>query len=175
MTGDNAHKCVFEIACLGDRVLPCVYKDDGCARTKACPGCLLCHIAAGVTPIRPRRGGLRDAGIRSGRYVARHDEIPTGRTIRDLLDGATRAEIVNLCGGNVVRVLRTLDEYVAIDAGGDSVTVPLDTVLIYEPWLMDRGSVLFDSPRGRLKLCTELDILRVDGRPDVQVRVPGGI
>jgi len=167
----DSHECVFESTCLGDCVLPCVYRDDGCTSTKACPGCPLC-----VTPIRPKRGGLRDAGISSGRYVVRHDENPTGMTIRDLLDGALRAEIVNLLGGNVVRVLRVLDEYVAIDAGGDSVTVPLDTVLIHEPWLMDRGSILFDSARrGRLKLCTELDILRVADRPDVQIRVPGGM
>lgn len=125
--------------------------------------------------IRPKKGGLRDLHIRSGRYVVEHDEIPTDMTIRDLLDGAAHAEILNLHGGNVVRVLQVLDEYVSIDAGGDKITVPLDTVLIYEPWLMDRGSILFDSNRGRLKLCTELDLLRVAGRPDMSIKVPGGM
>lgn len=125
---------------------------------------------AKVIPIRPKKG-LRDLGVQSGRYTVKHDEIPTDKTIRDLLDGALDAEIVNPLGGNVVRVLHVLDEYVSIDAGGDKITVPLDTPLIYEPWFMDRGSILFDSNRGRLKLCTELDILRVAGRPDVQIQV----
>lgn len=35
------------------------------------------------------------------------------------------------------------------------------TPIIYDPWVFDRGNILIDHPsRGRIKLCTEMDILR---------------
>jgi hypothetical protein len=89
--------------------------------------------------------------------------------IRDLLGGATRAEIINLLGGNVVRILTVDGNNVTIDAGGDKITVPLDTRLTYVPWVLDRGNITFTCARGTLKFCTEADILRIEGRADASI------
>ena len=41
------HEHIFEIACLGDGVLPCVEKDSGCIKTRKCSGCLLWRYGKG--------------------------------------------------------------------------------------------------------------------------------
>ena len=92
------------------------------------------------------------------------------KTIRDLLGGAARAEIINLLGGNVVRILTVMGDQVEIDAISQKVVVPLDTEITFKPWFMDRGNLLFSCPGvGQAKFCTEADILRVEGRKDQSI------
>ena len=44
----------------------------------------------------------------------------------------------------------------------ETIDVPVDTEITYEPWDMDRGSLTFVHPTmGKLKICTEADILEV--------------
>lgn len=78
-------------------------------------------------------------------------------TIRNLMNGHTSAEIICLFRQVVVRRLTCVDDDVIVDALTDKVTVPLDTQLVYEPWFIDRGSILFN---GDMKLCTEGDLIR---------------
>lgn len=71
--------------------------------------------------------------------------------------------------GIVVRRLHFLTTgEVEIDAcdGSPPLRFPISTPVRYEPWFMDRGSLLFPGPDGRdLKLCTEFDVLVYeDGR-----------
>lgn len=82
-------------------------------------------------------------------------------TMRNVMNGAPEAFVVNPLNGATVRHLTVIGDDLHILAGSDEIIVPLDTPLIYEPWMFDRGSLLFDSDRGRLKFCTELDILRL--------------
>ena len=82
------------------------------------------------------------------------------RNFRDLMGDAKVASIKNLLDGEVVRKLMVEGENVVVDALIDKVVVPLDTVVIYDPWFMDRGSLLFAMPGGELgKICTERDVL----------------
>lgn len=77
-------------------------------------------------------------------------------TIRHLMNGASSVEIVCRIKGTVVRRLTSDGNDVIVDAITEQVTVPLDTRIVYEPWFMDRGSLLFNG----MKLCTEGDIVR---------------
>lgn len=65
----------------------------------------------------------------------------------------------------VVREITVKDKTVDITAG-DSITLPKNLPIYYEPWFLDRGSYLFFNPPGNmfpqgqmLKLATEGDIL----------------
>jgi hypothetical protein len=79
-------------------------------------------------------------------------------TFRDLMNGQPTAEIVNLMDNKVVRVLTVNGDEVKIRPGvGDDVIVPMDMAIIYEPWALDRGSLLFGQG---LKICTEMDLIR---------------
>ena len=62
-----------------------------------------------------------------------------------------------------------VDGQVHVDfTNGESTDIPLETTLWYEPWFMDRGSLLFSCPEsGRAKICTEADVIRFpDGVED---------
>lgn len=85
------------------------------------------------------------------------------KTLRDLMGNATEAIILCLYSGTMVRRLTVKGDNLHIDAITDDVEVPLDTPIIYEPWVLDRGNMLLDSPKGRIKLCTEADILQLPG------------
>jgi len=83
-------------------------------------------------------------------------------SFRDLMAGYDYAEIVCRYKKTVVRKLTVNGDMVNMDAITEAVEVPLDTPVEYEPWFMDRGSMLFraeghDVP---LKLCTEADEVR---------------
>ena len=78
-------------------------------------------------------------------------------TIKDLMSGRTSAEIICRHKGGVVRRLTCDGDSVTVDAITEKVTVPLDTPIVYEPWFMDRGNMLFN---GDMKLCTEADLIR---------------
>lgn len=84
------------------------------------------------------------------------------KTFRDLMGGATGAFIVNPLQGNVVRRLTVVGDQVEVDAGGQSVWVPLDTEIRFEAWVLDRGNMLFTGGEKypNAKLCTEADVIR---------------
>ena len=77
----------------------------------------------------------------------------------DVMGGYASAEIVCAMKGTVVRTLTATGcGTVNVECpNGESVEVSINTPLAYEPWFMDRGSILFN---GSLKLCTELDRVR---------------
>jgi hypothetical protein len=59
-----------------------------------------------------------------------------------------------------VRALTVVGDSVEIDAMTHKLTVPLDTAIFYEPWVMDRGNMLFSNSGRKWKICTEMDIIR---------------
>jgi hypothetical protein len=82
------------------------------------------------------------------------------QTIGELLDKSDRIEILNLFTDGTVRRLQKMGNSVLIDALTESVIVPADTVILYEPWVLDRGSLLFSTPEiQHAKLCTEFDVI----------------
>lgn len=88
---------------------------------------------------------------------------PTTKTLRDIMAGHQTAEILNLFNGQVVRRLTVKGDVVGIDFLTETVDFPLDTAVLYQPWTMDRGSMLIEcslTPDGYAKLCTELDPIR---------------
>lgn len=79
---------------------------------------------------------------------------------KNLMGSNRHANIVCLYKGTVVRRLSVVGDSIEIDAITETVKVPLDTEITYEPWFMDRGSLLFALPSGRVgKLCTEGDMV----------------
>lgn len=81
-------------------------------------------------------------------------------TFAELLRGKNAAEIVCAYTNEVVRRLVLVDGVIDIDAMGDTVSVTIDTAITYEPWFMDRGSLVFVDRSGRrCKLATEGDTL----------------
>lgn len=66
--------------------------------------------------------------------------------------------------GGVVRNLTIAGPYVDLQAAdGSRAMIGADEPLVYEPWFMDRGSVLVrSSTHGMVKLCTELDLVKLD-------------
>lgn len=63
--------------------------------------------------------------------------------------------------GATVRTLVVMGDYCDLRAGdGTEVALHLDETLTYQPWLMDRGSILIKScDAGMIKLCTECDTI----------------
>jgi hypothetical protein len=98
-------------------------------------------------------------------------------TLADILKGHTAAEILCAYTHAVVRrlVVNVDVGIVDMDAGeGHQVGIPLDTEITYEPWFMDRGSLLFANPifgaqPAVWKLCTEHDVIRFDDGTEVLV------
>jgi len=97
------------------------------------------------------------------------------RTFADLMAGHERAEIYCLYKKGLVRRLKvTGDQVEVIPLTGSPVMAKLSTPIMYEPWFMDRGSLLFEaapaSPHGMAmvaKICTEADVIRFpDGVED---------
>lgn len=85
----------------------------------------------------------------------------TTKTFRTLMAGELTATILSLTTNHVVRGLTVKNEDIEVDAFTEKVTVPLDTPIIYEPWFMDRGSLLFEAPGfGKAKLATEFDTIK---------------
>lgn len=84
-------------------------------------------------------------------------------TLRDFMRGRLGAQIKCGVRGQVVRRIAVNGEIADIDAITETVGVPLDTVLQYQSWTFDRGSIIFDlEGRGILKLCTEFDVISYD-------------
>lgn len=84
-------------------------------------------------------------------------------TFRTLLNGHDTAEIICPIKKEVVRTLRRIGfTSVQIEcADGTKTYVQLETPIRYEPWVFDRGNLLFNCPLTRnAKLCTEMDIIK---------------
>lgn len=92
-------------------------------------------------------------------------------TFRDLMGKHKSAEIRCLYTGNLVRRLTLDGDKVIIDALQPPIlSVPLDAIIVYSPWVMDRGNMLFrhdEMPGQDLKICGEDDrITYEDGSQD---------
>lgn len=85
-------------------------------------------------------------------------------TLRELLGNSLCAQISCAVTGNVVRNLTLAGPYVDLRcADGSRALIPADEALVYEPWFMDRGSVLVKSEsHGVIKLCTEFDRVKLE-------------
>jgi len=103
-------------------------------------------------------------------------------TFRDLMAGRKQAEITCLYSGKVVRKLIVMGDHVEINAMAPPlVWVPLDTPIRYEPWVFDRGSLLFDGDAtgearflgATLKICGEGDIIIYQDKKAVPVEPAG--
>lgn len=79
--------------------------------------------------------------------------------IGDVLGKHETAEIRCLYQGTIARKLKRLpDNMVEIEALTWFLVVSADTPVKYEPWVMDRGNMLFDPPNyPSVKLCGEAD------------------
>ena len=100
------------------------------------------------------------------------------KTFRELMGGHEMLEIVCPIKGEVVRRLKASDDHevVSIDAGSVVISISADTEIYYEPWVFDRGNLLFELPAhhfdkgrypGPLKIATEYDHVRyADGREE---------
>lgn len=86
------------------------------------------------------------------------------KSFADLMNRHATAQIINLLHGDVVRNLKVTGDLVEINPGEGFpiVVVPLSLEIKYEPWSMDRGSLLFEHADYKpfAKICTEMDIIR---------------
>lgn len=81
--------------------------------------------------------------------------------VEDILNGYFHAKIRCAVTNRVVRELTVVANGVFVQPEtGDPVVIPLDTEVRYEPWFLDRGSILFGE---KFKLCTEYDIVEHPG------------
>jgi hypothetical protein len=95
------------------------------------------------------------------------------RIFADLLNGHTSAELRCLYTGSLVRkfVLSDSGDIFLDPTEGPGLYVPASTPVYYEPWVMDRGSILFRHKQygdTLLKLCGKGDPIRFeDGTEDL--------
>ncbi len=99
------------------------------------------------------------------------------RTFADLMGKHQTAEI--FCGvrGELVRRLKVEGDRVVIDAMQPPiVSVPLRAQITYQPWFMDRGSLLFTCKElnGKGKICTEGDTIRYPDGTEYTICHPEG-
>ncbi len=84
-------------------------------------------------------------------------------TIREFMKGHSGAMIHCCMSGMRVRTLAVIDDTLdMVCPNGDAIGVPLDTLVTYESWFMDRGSLIFDADGQTIKLCTEFDRITFD-------------
>lgn len=103
-------------------------------------------------------------GLLNGRKYPK-DIIECG-CLGDLKKIASKFNILNLLGGNIIRKIQITDKLVIIDAcdGSEPISLPITDKVYYEPWTLDRGSYLINIPNHGLgKLATELDIVQIEG------------
>lgn len=97
------------------------------------------------------------------------------KTFADLISRGN-GSIACLYTGNVVRQLTLQDNGIVHVVAGDgtSFDIPSDTPILYQPWVMDRGNLLFEIPEvyGQLKICGEADILTTEDGERYSI-VPG--
>ena len=89
-------------------------------------------------------------------------------SFRDLMNGQQTATITCLYSQKVVRKLTVQGDRVQIDPNTEDapaqypiISVPLDTPITYQPWVMDRGNLNFETPEipEGAKICGEGDII----------------
>jgi hypothetical protein len=82
------------------------------------------------------------------------------RTLGDVLGSYNYAEVSCVYSGNVVRKLTRLTDGIEIDYITGKVVVPAFTEFRFEPWVLDRGNMLFDIPgHPGAKFCGEYDVI----------------
>lgn len=89
------------------------------------------------------------------------------KSFADLMCGFEKAEIKCLHTGKVVRKLEVpgglAGGTVRIETTDPTIEVALETPIKYEPWFMDRGSLVFTLNGRLLKIATEADIIEFEG------------
>ena len=94
------------------------------------------------------------------------------KTFGDLLGNHAGGEIACMYTGNVVRRLERLPggNIRVIPGEGPALVVSPETPITFEPWVLDRGNLLFTHPEypgQTLKICGELDTITYpDGTVD---------
>jgi hypothetical protein len=86
-------------------------------------------------------------------------------TLGGLMQGHGKAQIICLMKREVVRTLEVKGDDLLITSPPDSLLFSLNQRIFYDPWMMDRGSLLIQCkhmPDGMAKLCTEADIIRYE-------------
>lgn len=84
-------------------------------------------------------------------------------TLKELMNGHLKAEILCLYRGEVVRRLTVEGDTLKFDHLEGTRDLALDTELMFEPWCMDRGNILFNlAGFGMAKFCTEADVIRFE-------------
>ena len=96
--------------------------------------------------------------------------------LKDVMGNHKSAEIRCPIRGEVVRRLTVNGLNLHFDAITESIDLPLDTELFYQPWVFDRGSILFKDPqRGDLKFCTEWDLIKFEDGTEQRVSMPSDL
>lgn len=75
-------------------------------------------------------------------------------------------EIINPMNGQVVRTLCSAEGGTAVHilcGDGTEIVVPASQPVQFQPWVFDRGSLIFDFNGKQAKICTEYDHLREVG------------
>lgn len=88
-------------------------------------------------------------------------------TFRSVMGNHKSAEVFCLYRGELVRRLTVDGDVLHFDAITEACDIPLDTEIKYEPWCMDRGSLVFSAPGlphgiTVAKFCTEHDVIKFD-------------
>lgn len=99
------------------------------------------------------------------------------KTFADLMNGHKGAEIRCLYSGKLVRRLTVNGDTLRFDAMTVAIDIPLSTPISYEPWVFDRGSLLFSVPNlpdglKVAKLCGEHDPITFDDGTEGNVPRP---
>lgn len=72
--------------------------------------------------------------------------------------------------GQQVRTLTLKGDNCHCLAGdGTELDIPLDTPVIHQPWVLDRGNMIFKHGHDQLKICGEADILRTEDGTEYSV------
>lgn len=83
-------------------------------------------------------------------------------SFRDLMQHGD-CTIACLYSGETVRTLTVEGDTCHLVAGdGTELDIPLDTPITFEPWVFDRGNMIFEHEGETLKICGEADILTAE-------------
>jgi hypothetical protein len=103
------------------------------------------------------------------RIMAEEKPLYAVGTLKNFFKGCSRVKVVNV-HGEVVRDMRLNGDKVVVEAGAGQpiLTFDANTEILYEPWFMDVGSLVFHSPPEvkeftpgeLLKIATENDTIK---------------
>lgn len=95
------------------------------------------------------------------------------KTFGNLMGAHQYAEIICPLKNVVVRKLsRKFDKVLLDPMVPPVISVDLTTKITFQPWLLDRGNLLFrheEFPGKDLKICTEADIIRYEDGSEYQI------